>query len=100
MTGRDMEVSRGLLKGLLDVHDPCKDEISSSGDRHGDLSGEPRKSVTDAGCPAVPEPDAVASIGLHGWSNVPAIFSMWGPSGPFCWLDMSQDPNPWRCNVV
>jgi len=31
VTGWDMEVSRGLLKGLLNVHDSCKDEISSGG---------------------------------------------------------------------
>ena len=60
----------------MDVLDACYDQISGGREGHGDLGGEPRDSIADTSCSGVPNPDVVASVGIHCRANVPAVFGM------------------------
>jgi hypothetical protein len=37
-----------------------------------------------------------AAVGVHGWTNVEAIFSMKVPGSAGCWLGMDEDPTSHR----
>ena len=47
--------------------------IGSGGDGHGDVSWEPGECVGNTLGSSFPDPDAIASIMMHRWSNVPAV---------------------------
>lgn len=46
---------------------------------HVDVGWEPGKCVSDAFCGGFNNPHTVAAVVVAGWTEVPAVNSMWGP---------------------
>ena len=63
------------------------------GKRHLDFCWEPRKRVANASGTGVPHPDGVTAGDAMDGPNIPAVRTVWGPSGTFPWLDVNHDTN-------
>ena len=67
-------------------------------DGHGDLGGKPGKGVGDAFFLRRPDISAVASIGIQGRANIPAINTMCGPGFASSGFFMDDNVNAGGCN--
>jgi hypothetical protein len=69
------------LEGFYDIAQASHDGVGAGAGGHWDVGGKPRERVADAYGSGFPYPDLVATIGVHGWSDVPSVQGMGGPGG-------------------
>jgi hypothetical protein len=61
------------------------------------LCREPRDGVGDAFGARIPQPNAVATVGIKGWASVPAVQSMSRPGGAVGGFFVNEDADArWR----
>jgi hypothetical protein len=87
-----------VIQGSGDVVEASQDEIVGGGEGHGDLGREPRDGVGDAFGARVPQPNAVAAVGIKGWASVPTIQRMRRPGGAVGGFVMDEDANARWCD--
>ena len=85
-----------VLQSLGQVGSCCEDKVSGTGGWHGDMAGEPFDCVADAGGPGADAPYFIASVGVHGWTDVPCFDCMGVPSFSLVRFLVAEDEGSWR----
>jgi len=81
----------GVCNATIMSTNAGQDLISRAGSWHdANMHGKPCDSVTDAYGPGFVDPNCVASIGVPGRGNVPALHAVWCPAAMCIRLDMGQ----------
>ncbi|EEC46686.1 predicted protein [Phaeodactylum tricornutum CCAP 1055/1] len=66
------------------------------GSGHGCAAGEPRKGVGNTFGRCFGDPDAVATVVVQGWAEIPTFDSVGGPSFASSRLDVNKDASAGR----
>jgi hypothetical protein len=88
----------GMTKGMENIAETRLDDGVSVGDGHGNGFGKPSEGVGDAFSLGGPYPSSETTIMVKGWSHVPTINSVGGPSLASVDFLMDHDMDAWWGN--
>ena len=88
---------RWLLQGMGEFAGSLDCCVFMSKVGYGDDFGEEGNGVDDAFGMGAWDPDPIALVMVEGWSHIPTIGTVGGPSLAICGFFMNNDTRPWGC---